>query len=71
MCSRVFVVLLACMLGACSSLLPRGSSDAPAGFASFEEAQAAAEHVIAFKRPTAELAGLRFAGESAGSVLLH
>ena len=68
--SRVFLVLLACTLGACSSLLPHGSSDTPAGFASFEEAQTAAERVIAFKTPTAELAQLGFDPAAGANVTL-
>ena len=58
---RLSLTLLACAaLAACSTLLPRGSTDTPARFASFEEAQAALQRVVALKTPTSELAGLGF-----------
>jgi hypothetical protein len=52
--------MLACALSACSSLLPRGRTDTPAGFASFEQAQAAVERIVALETPTSELAKLGF-----------
>ncbi len=58
--SRLMSLLLAGTLGACSSLLPRGSTDTPAGFATFEQAQAAAEKIVALQTPSSELAQLGF-----------
>ena len=53
-------VLLAVAIGGCSSLLPRGSTDTPSTFASFDQAQAAAERVVAFKTRETELKSLGF-----------
>ena len=61
MSPRLSLTLFACAaLAACSTLLPRGSTDTPAGFASFEEAQTALQRVVALKTPTSELASLGF-----------
>jgi hypothetical protein len=51
-----FVALLA----GCGSLLPRGTSDTPAGFATFEEAEAAARRVEGLKTRTEDLRALGF-----------
>lgn len=68
--SRLFVALLACALNACSSLLPSGSTDTPAGFASFEQAQAAAQRIVALQTPTSELSQLGFDPVAAANVTL-
>ena len=47
-------------LSGCSSLLPRGSSDTPSPFASFEQAQAAVEKIVALQTRTSELKALGF-----------
>lgn len=58
---RLFLTLALCgALTACSSLLPRGSTDTPAGFESFEQAQAAVQRITPMQTPTAELAKLGF-----------
>lgn len=56
----VFSALLACALGACTTLLPSGSSDTPAGFTSFGEAQAAVQCIVPLQTPASELAKLGF-----------
>jgi hypothetical protein len=56
----LFVVAACAALTACSSMLPRGSTDTPSPFESFAEAQGAVEKVVAFKTHTSELKGLGF-----------
>lgn len=51
---------LAAVLAGCGSLLPRGTSDTPAGFATFEDAEAAARRVEGLKTRTADLKALGF-----------
>lgn len=51
---------LAALLAGCGSLLPRGTSDTPAGFATFEEAEAAARRVQGLQTRTEELKALGF-----------
>jgi hypothetical protein len=50
----------AALLAGCTAMLPRGSTDAPSPFPSFADAQAAAEKIVPFKTPSAELAKLGF-----------
>ena len=57
---RAVALLLFAALAGCSSLLPRGSADTPQGFATFEQADAAAGRIVAFQTRTSELAGLGF-----------
>ncbi len=58
---RLLVCLLAgTALGACSSLLPRGSTAASAGFGSFDEARLAAEQVLPLTTRVQELDRLGF-----------
>lgn len=64
------LLLLAGTLAACSSLLPRGSTDTPAGFATFEQAQAAAEKIVALETATRELARLGFDPDAGPNVTL-
>jgi len=52
--------LLSAALAGCGSLLPRGASDTPAGFATFEEAQAAVTRVVGLQTRTEELKALGF-----------
>ncbi|HEY0822791.1 MAG TPA: hypothetical protein VGD76_03310 [Ramlibacter sp.] len=54
------VACAAVLLTACTAMLPRGSSDAPSPFATFAEAQAAAEKIVPFQTPTGQLATLGF-----------
>lgn len=56
----VFLALSCAALCACSSLLPRASTDTPAGFASFEEAAAAAQRIVALQTRTSELKNIGF-----------
>ena len=51
---------LVALLAGCGSLLPRGTSDTPAGFATFEEAEAAARGVEGLKTRTEDLKALGF-----------
>lgn len=62
--------MFACALSACSSLLPRGSTDTPAGFASFKQPQAAAQRIVALETPTSELANLGFDPVAGTNVIL-
>lgn len=57
-------------LSACTSLLPRGSSSAPGGFASFELAQAAAQRIVPLETRFLELKGLGFDPEDGANVTL-
>ena len=54
------VAALASILAGCGSLLPRGSADTPAGFASFDDAEAAVGKVVGLQTRVAELKGLGF-----------
>jgi hypothetical protein len=56
----IISLLAGLALCACSSLLPRGSTDSVDGFDSFEEAQEALEKVVAMKTRGAELKELGF-----------
>lgn len=57
---RPLIAFLAVALGGCGSMLPHGSTDTPTVFASFEQAQAAAERVVGRQTRTDELKGLGF-----------
>jgi len=58
---RLVLSLVACgVLASCSSMLPRGSTDTPAGFDSFEQAQTAVQRIVALQTPTSELPALGF-----------
>jgi hypothetical protein len=57
-------------LGGCSSLLPKGSSDTPSPFATFSEAQAASNRIVAFKTRKEELKALGFDWENGRNVTL-
>lgn len=48
------------LLAGCSSLLPRGSSDAPSPFTSFDQARQAAERIVPFRTRADELEALGF-----------
>jgi hypothetical protein len=68
---RLLIVVLACAaLSACSTLLPRGSSDTPGIFATFESAQAAAERIIPLETRFSELKNLGFDPEGGANVTL-
>ena len=56
----VFYFLACFGLCACKSLLPSGSVEVGAGFASFEDARLAAERIVPFKTRTVDLNGLGF-----------
>lgn len=47
-------------LSGCTGLLPKGSSDTPARFENFEQAQSAAERIVGRQTTTAELKALGF-----------
>lgn len=66
---RAAAAALLCVgLAGCASLLPRGSSEQPSGFDSFEAAQRALEQVLPFRTTVAELAGLGFDPEGGRNV---
>jgi hypothetical protein len=48
------------LLCACTSLLPRGTTDTTDAFSSFADAQTALEHIVALQTPTSELKTLGF-----------
>lgn len=56
------------LLTACSSLLPRGSTDVQSGFNSFEEARDAIERVRPYQTTTAQLKDLGFDVHSTANV---
>lgn len=58
------------LLGACTAMLPRGSSDAPSPFSTFAEAQSAAEKIQPFKTPSGELAQLGFDAKDGRNVTM-
>ncbi len=66
--SMALAVLLSASLVGCASLLPRGSSEQPSGFDSFEAAQRALERVVPFQTTVAELASLGFDPEGGRNV---
>lgn len=64
----IVVLPLAGLLTGCASLLPRGSSEQPSGFDSFEAAQRALEQVVPFRTTVGELAALGFDPEGGRNV---
>src|SRR3990167_1444998 len=66
----IFAVLACTALSACSSLLPRSSSDTPGFFATFEAAQAAAQRIVPLETRFSELKGLGFDPENGANVTL-
>lgn len=65
-----FLALVLALLGGCSSLLPRGQSDTPAAFATFEEARDAAQRIIALQTRSPELKALGFDLQSGTNMTL-
>lgn len=57
---RLAATLLCAACTACSSMLPRGSTDTPSPFETFAQAQAAAEQIVPFRTRTDELRALGF-----------
>lgn len=58
---RPSLTLAACAaIAACTSMLPHGSSDTPAGFAGFEEAREAVQRIVALETPASDLPRLGF-----------
>jgi len=55
-------------LSACSSLLPRGSTDVASGFGAFEEARDAIERVTPYQTTTAQLRELGFDVQASANV---
>lgn len=56
------------LLAACSSLLPRGSTESQSGFASFEEAREAIERVKPYETTVAQLKDLGFDVQASANV---
>lgn len=67
---QTFLLFACAALSACSSLLPRSSSDTPGAFATFQSAQAAAEQIVPLKTRFSELKGLGFDPENGANVTL-
>lgn len=66
---RVCLFLVtAALLAGCSTLLPHGTSQSPSRFASYAEAQAAAEKIVPFATRTAELPSLGFDPQQGSNV---
>jgi hypothetical protein len=65
-----FLTLVCALLVGCSSLLPRGRTDTPVPFASFEEARDAAERIVALQTRTTELKTLGFDVQSGTNMTL-
>jgi hypothetical protein len=60
---RVRLIALACLLpllAACSNLLPRGRTDVPRPFDSFQDAATATERIVPFETRAAQLPALGF-----------
>ncbi|MFC5499375.1 hypothetical protein ACFPOE_17655 [Caenimonas terrae] len=57
-------------LSGCTSLLPRGSSEAPSTFESFAQAQAAAERIVPFQTRSSQLKELGFDPQEGRNVTL-
>lgn len=60
--------MLMLLLTACSSLLPRGSTEAQSGFGSFEEARDAIEQVKPYQTTTGQLKDLGFDVQATANV---
>lgn len=68
---RVRLIALACLvplLAACSNLLPRGRTDAPRPFDSFEHAAVATERIVPFQTRATQLPALGFDAEKGSNV---
>jgi hypothetical protein len=58
--ARAFLLLPVLLAAGCTSMLPRGSSDTPAPFDSYADAQAAAERIVPFQTRPTQLPSLGF-----------
>lgn len=67
---QVLSPVLAALLAGCAGMLPRASSDTPAPFASYAQAQEAAGRIVPFRTTVAELRGLGFDAENGRNVTL-
>lgn len=65
-----FLSTLMLLLAACSSLLPRGSTESQSGFATFEEARDAIERVKPYETTVAQLKELGFDVQASANVRL-
>lgn len=71
MTHRLSAAVFVCVaLPGCSGLLPRGSSDTPGVFATFESAKAAALRIVPLETPVSALKGLGFDFENGANVTL-
>jgi len=70
MISRLLLLVVAGALAACSSMLPRGRTDTPAGFDNFEQAQAAVTRIVALQTPVSELKSMGFDLQAGDNVTL-
>ncbi|MBI5278041.1 MAG: hypothetical protein HY854_16445 [Burkholderiales bacterium] len=66
--SILFATAVLC--AACSSMLPRGSTDTPSPFQTFEHAQGAAEKIVPFRTRLADLPALGFDPKQGKNVTL-
>jgi hypothetical protein len=72
-CARAAVALalaLPALLAGCSAMLPRGSSDQSSQFASYAEAQAAADRIVPLQTRVTQLATLGFDPQQGRNVTL-
>lgn len=70
-CYRLLLGPLLCgALGACSGLLPRGSTESQSGFASFEAAREAIERVLPYQTTVDQLKELGFDAQASANVRL-
>ncbi len=69
-CLRTAGLVLCLLATGCASLLPHGSSRTPSPFASFEQAESAAQSIVPFKTLLSELKGLGFDPDGGANVTL-
>lgn len=67
---RAALALTCVALAGCGSLLPRGSTDTPAAFETYAQAEAAAERIVAFRTGVRDLPALGFDPEQGSNVTL-
>ena len=67
---RFLLLLFLTALSGCSSLLPRGTSNTSSSFGSFEQAQAAAEKIVALETRTSDLKAFGFDPQAVNNVTL-
>lgn len=69
-CRAVVLLTVAVLMAGCSSLLPKGRTDAPTKFRSYTDAEAALERIVPFKTSPSELPQLGFDPQEGRNVTL-